>query len=97
MAILIALVLVTLAAESTRAAVMPLRVCQTAIDLSSTVDLAWSPDDVRRFREEAERAWTPLGVDICWRDAQTPCAHEAVTLYVRFADDVPTADPRRAA
>jgi hypothetical protein len=98
MVILIALMLVALAAGSARAAVVPLRVCQTAIDVSSTVDLEWTFDDVRRFREEAERAWTPLGVDICWRGAQTPCADAAVTLYVRIADDVPTADPsaRRA-
>ena len=98
MVILIALVLVALTAVSARAAVVPAHVCQTAIDVSSTVDLEWTPDDVRRFREEAERAWTPLGVDICWRDAQTPCAHAVVTLYVRVAEDVPTADPatRRA-
>jgi len=98
MVILIALMLVALAAGSAQAAVVPLHICQTAIDVSSTVDLEWTADDVRRFREEAERAWTALGVDICWRDAQTPCAHAVITLYVRVAEDVPTADPatRRA-
>ena len=98
MVILSALVLVALTAVTARAAVVPTHICQTAIDVSSTVDLEWTADDIRRFREEAERAWMPLGVDICWRDAQTPCAHAVITLYVRVAEDVPTADPatRRA-
>ena len=42
--------------------------------------------------------WTALGVEVCWRDARTPCDHAAVTLYVRVADDVPSTGPstRRA-
>lgn len=98
MVILIALMLVVVVAGGARAAVVPAHVCQTAIDVSSTVDLKWSPDDLRRFREEAERAWTAVGVDICWRDAQTPCDHANLTLFVRVAEDVPTAEPstRRA-
>ena len=90
--------LVASASDRARAAVVPLEVCHTAIDVSSPVDLKWTPDAVRRFREEAERAWTALGVDICWRDVRTPCEHALVTLYVRVTDDVPTADPatRRA-
>jgi hypothetical protein len=91
--LLVVTALVASASDRARAAVVPLDVCQTAIDVSSTVDLQWTPDDVRRFREAAERAWTALGVDICWRDVQTPCGHARVTLYVRVAEDVPTADP----
>ena len=66
--------------------------------MSSTVDLKWTSEDVRRFRHEAERVWTALGIDVCWRDARTPCDHAAVTLYVRVAEDVPSAGPstRRA-
>ena len=90
--------LVASASDRARAAVVPMEICQTAIEVSSTVDLKWTFDDVRRFREEAGRAWTALGVDICWRDVRTPCDHARVTLYVRVAEDVPTADPatRRA-
>jgi hypothetical protein len=89
----IATALVASIADVAHAAVVPPCACQTAVEMSSTVDLKWTPDDVRRFRHEAERAWTALGVDVCWRDARTPCDHARVTLYVRVAEDVPSAEP----
>ena len=95
--VLIATALVAFA-DVVHAAVVPPHACQTAIEMSSAVDLKWTPEDLRRFRHEAERAWTALGVDVCWRDARTPCDHAGVTLYVRVAEDVPSAGPstRRA-
>ena len=92
-AVLIATALIASSAGGTRAAVVPESPCQTAIEVSSTIELNWTPEDVDRFRHEAERAWTALGVDICWRDARTPCRHAATTLYVRVAEDVPAAEP----
>jgi hypothetical protein len=90
--VLIVTVFVASVAGVTRAAVVP-SPCYTAIEVSSTVDLKWTLEDIRRFRREAERAWTALGVDICWRDARTPCDHAATTLYVRVAEDAPAAEP----
>lgn len=95
--VLIVTVFVSSVAGVTRAAVVP-SPCYTAIEVSSTVDLKWALEDVRRFRHEAERAWTALGIDVCWRDVRTPCGHAATTLFVRVAEDVPAAEPaaRRA-
>ena len=90
--VLIATALVALA-DVVHAAVVPAHACQAAIEMSSAVDLKWTPEDLRRFRHEAERAWTALGVDVCWRDARTPCDRAGVTLYVRLAEDVPSAGP----
>lgn len=73
------------------AAVVPSHTCQTAIEMSSTVDLRWTAQQMDQFRREAERAWTALGVDVCWRDARTPCERSGVTLHVRIAADVPAA------
>jgi len=79
-------------------AVLPLSSCQIAVEVSATVRLRWSADDVRRFRAEAERAWSVAGVGICWRDAFNACAEAPTTLHVRIAEDVPALDPgeRRA-
>lgn len=96
--VLIVTALVAASGVTARAALLPLGTCQTAIELSSTVDLQWTADDLRRFRHEAERVWTALGVDLCWRDARTPCDHVVTTLHVRVAEEVPTArlDTQRA-
>ena len=95
--VLIATSLFASFADVACAAVVPPHACQTAVEMSSTVELKWTSEDVRRFRHEAERVWTALGVDVCWRDARTPCAHAAVTLYVRVAEDVPSGPPTRRA
>ena len=94
----VVLIATSLVASFADAAVVPPLACQTAVEMSSTVDLKWTSEDVRRFRQEAERVWTALGIDVCWRDARTPCDHAAVTLHVRVADDVPSTGPstRRA-
>jgi hypothetical protein len=80
------------------AAVLPLTSCQIAIDVSRTVELRWSAEDIRTFRAEAQRVWAAAGVEFCWRDAMNRCATAPTTLYVRIAEDVPAleAGERRA-
>ena len=91
--VVIATTLVVAFADTARAAVVPAGICQAAIHVSSTVDLRWTADQLRRFRLEAGREWTARGVDVCWRDARTPCDHAGVTLYVRVAEHVPSSEP----
>jgi len=80
------------------AALLPLSPCEIAVEVSTTVKLRWSADDVRRFRVEAERVWSAAGVEICWRDTANACAQAPTTLHVRIAEDVPALEPgeRRA-
>lgn len=81
------------AAAPASAAVVPAHACQTAIEISSTVDLRWTAQQMDQFRHEAERVWTALGVDVCWRDARTPCDQARVTLHVRVAAEAPAGEP----
>jgi hypothetical protein len=75
------------------AAVVPDQPCRIAIEVSSTVPLHWSAEQVRRFRAEAADVWTLRGVPLCWRDPQNRCAQAGATLHVRIAEEVPSAAP----
>ena len=75
-------------------AVFPLTPCQIAVELSSTVNLRWTAEQLRTFRTEAEREWTRAGVGICWRDAANRCAGAETRIHVRIAEDVPALDAR---
>lgn len=90
---LVVVVLAGSAAARSHAAVIPDQPCRIAIEVSSTVPLRWTPNQVRRFRDEAEQEWTARGVPLCWRDPQNACAQAASTLHVRVAEHVPSVRP----
>jgi hypothetical protein len=81
----------------THAAVFPVRSCEIAIEMSATVPLRWTHEDLQRFRDAAGRVWIAHGADLCWRDADTPCSAAPTTLYVRLAEDVPATTPAEGA
>jgi hypothetical protein len=76
------------------AAVVPLDVCEFAVDVSATVPLRWSANDTRTFRQEAEAVYQKHGVGVCWVEGGSACPGAPVTLYVRVAADVPSAETR---
>ena len=50
--------------------------------------------DIRTFRQETESVYQKHGIGFCWLEGGTACPGSAVTLYVRVAADVPSAETR---
>lgn len=76
------------------AAVVPLDVCDVAVDVSATVPLRWSANDFSTFRQETASVYQKHGISLCWLEGGDTCPGASVTLYVRLAADVPSAGTR---